>query len=106
MAQKRFYKREELIGKQVVNQDGNIVGTVKETGYDAEGRMAIIVQTKDGKEQYYSIADIRGIGDVVILRENAGLPTPASVGGVVCPYCGYVNPPGSLFCMKCGSKIA
>ncbi len=79
MSQRKFYKREDLIGKNVVNQEGNIVGVVKETGYDTEGRMAIIVQTKDGREEYYSIVDIRGIGDVKVPKDDVGTAIPVKV---------------------------
>jgi sporulation protein YlmC with PRC-barrel domain len=115
VSQKKFYRREDLIGKQVINQDGIIIVTVRETGYDTEGKMAIIVSTKDGKEAYYSISEIRGIGDVIVLKEYSRQmqniytqPLPQQSvpqQGVICPYCGYQNPPGSIYCMRCGSKL-
>ncbi|AWR97454.1 zinc-ribbon domain-containing protein [Acidianus sulfidivorans JP7] len=102
MSYKKIYKREDLVGKQVINQEGNIVGIVKDTGYDAEGKMAIIVATKDNKEEYYSITEIRGIGDVIVLRD---IQTQAPVNGIVCPNCGYLNPAGSNYCIRCGAKL-
>ncbi|WP_187152673.1 zinc-ribbon domain-containing protein [Acidianus manzaensis] len=103
MSTRKIYKREDIVGKQVINQDGNIVGIVKDTGYDESGRMAIIVSTKDNKEQYYSITDIRGIGDVIVLREIQPQIPPNSI---ICPNCGYPNPAGSQYCIKCGTRLS
>ena len=122
MSTKKFYKREDLIGKTVINQDANEVGTVKDTAFDVEGKMALIISKKDSQEEeYISINDIRSMNDVILLKENPGtktltLPNPqvtvvqtqaaAPPLSKVCPKCGHVNPQSGQFCVKCGNRLA
>lgn len=131
-AQKRFYRREDLIGKKVVGQDAKEVGSVKDTAFDAEGKLALIVSKKgsDVEEDYISISDIKAFGDYVLLKDvltgggasevATGKETVAvGAGGVgngrsvppqpqtnkVCPKCHHVNSPNVGFCTRCGTKL-
>lgn len=42
------------------------------------------------------------MGEAASVMNN---PTPASIEGIKCPSCGYVNPKGSKFCNECGTKL-
>ncbi len=109
---KRFYKREDIIGKKVVSQDALEVGSVKDTAFDIEGKLHLIVTKKDSEEEdFISINDIKAFGDYILLK---GLPT--AVGGEspdssqqgvskICPKCGTHNKPNVGFCTKCGTKL-
>jgi len=123
MAQKRFYKAEELSGKPVVNQIGMIVGKAKEMAISSEGRMGIAIESKQGgavKESIIFFDEISAIGDVVLLRPSKeaemaeerigvaippGTPAPPPEKMKVCSRCGQGNRPTAKFCVKCGSKI-
>jgi sporulation protein YlmC with PRC-barrel domain/ribosomal protein L40E len=118
LSTKKFYKREDLIGKTVINQDASEIGTVKDTAFDVEGKMALIISKKDGQEEeYISINDIRSMNDVILLKENPGTKTltlpNAQVTVVqavpsqskICPKCGHVNLQSAQFCVKCGNKL-
>lgn len=52
------------------------------------------------------------MGQAMVSGMNANLQgsqpdtTPPTSGGtVICPNCGYTNPPGARFCMNCGTKL-
>ena len=111
------------MGKIVINQDASEIGTVKDTAFDVEGKMALIISKKGSQEEeYISINDIRSMNDVILLKENPGTKTltlPNAQATVVqtqattvppqskaCPKCGHVNPQSGQFCVKCGTRLA
>lgn len=110
-SQKKFYKREDVIGKKVVNQDALEVGSVKDTAFDMEGKLHLIVAKKEGDEgDYISINDIKAFGDYILLREPPAVGTSpdviqAPVASKTCPKCGHVNSPNVGYCTKCGTKL-
>ena len=60
--QKKFYRREDIIGKKIVNQDALEEGSAKDTAFDIEGKLHLIVTRKDSEEEeYVSIDDIKGL---------------------------------------------
>ncbi len=112
MSQKKFYRKEDLVNKVVVNQEGNNVGSVKDTAFDAEGKLALIVERKgspEGEEEYISINDIKGFGDFILLKEtqNPAVTTvpPQPSDKRICLKCGYGNSQSQSYCTKCGAKL-
>jgi len=111
-SQKRFYKREDIIGKKVVAQDALEVGSVKDTAFDIEGKLHLIVTKKDSEEEdYISINDIKAFGDYILLKgapasgDGASADSPKSSASKVCTKCANINNPNVGFCTKCGSKL-
>jgi sporulation protein YlmC with PRC-barrel domain len=110
-SQKKFYKREDIIGKKVVSQDALEVGSVKDTAFDIEGKLHLIVTKKDSEEEdYISISDIKAFGDYILLKgapsaggEASPLSQPPATK--ICSKCGTANKPNVGFCTKCGSKL-
>jgi len=128
--ERRFYRREELIGKQVIGGDARVVGTVDDIAYDTEGRVAIVVGGKgpSGKkegEKFISVNQIASLGDVVLLKsETPSIPlpqppppehipfteqpsfSPAAVSAAKsCTNCGKINKPNAKFCAGCGTPL-
>ena len=110
---KKFYKREDVIGKKIVNQDALEVGSVKDTAFDLEGKLHLIVTKKDSEEEdFISINDIKAFGDYILLKASSPAvigtnPDAAqtSIASRTCPKCGYVNSANVGFCTKCGTKL-
>jgi sporulation protein YlmC with PRC-barrel domain len=61
--------KSKLIGKSVVDQEGNLVGTVKDVGF-AGGKQGIslVVENKNGESQDIAWDTIQGAADFVILK--------------------------------------
>jgi len=124
--EKKFLSRDKIVGKQVIDSNGTILGTIKDIAFDlAGGKMSITVTDEKEKETEISSDDVSAVGDVVILKRPQKVevkeasqkppptarPTPppsakaptTSTG--LCPNCGYQNEPNSRFCIKCGTKL-
>jgi sporulation protein YlmC with PRC-barrel domain len=59
----------KLIGKTVIDQEGNLVGTVKDVGFtDGKSGISIVVEDKDGESQDIAMDSIQGAADFVVLK--------------------------------------
>jgi len=121
---------ERIIGKQVIDANGRIVGTVKDIALDLKSReFSLKVATKNGVEVSIQVEDIAASGDVLLLKKPVvmqeasapaaapvptaePLPTPQAAAPLpqaqptgLCPACRYQNDPSSRFCIKCGTKL-
>lgn len=120
-----YMKREQLVGKSVVNGNGEIIGTVNDLVMAMDGKMGLHITRKtptaDGSNEIIiNAAEIQAMGDVVLLKPVstmtakapavAPMPAPqpfpsAAPQTKTCPRCGYVNGAGSRFCIKCGMTL-
>lgn len=94
MSEKRIYKRDELVGKQVIGTDAKIMGSVKDFAYDSDGNVGFMVQPKTGEEAFVLTSQIVAFGDVILVKSRSQ-----------CPKCSHVNKDGAKFCAKCGSGL-
>jgi len=129
----KFLPRDKILGKQVIDSRGMIVGNVKDLSFDFETKgIAITVNTSLNTEIFIVGANIAKVGDVILLNKDINLiatppveevkpaatPTveapqvPPSAPSVsapskpgLCKMCGFQNDPNSRFCIKCGSKL-
>jgi len=120
-----FIQRENIVGKQVIDTAGMIVGSVSDISVDIEAKkIAFNVSARSGAIIDIASEDIDQVGDVVLLNTTldpevykpkeeaatkttkieapAGAPPPEPNA---CPKCKYVNEPSSKFCIKCGTKL-
>ncbi len=71
----------KLIGKSVVDQEGNLVGTVKDVDFtDGKSGLSLSVEDKDGELQEINWESIQGAADFVILKpvqQKASSPSQA-----------------------------
>lgn len=107
--QKRILTKDKLIGMQVINSDGYVLGKVKELSLVVgESDQALIIEDDQSKEDIIRWSDVSAAGDVILLKPqgNAGSGSPAGVASPgSCAQCGAELEPDTLFCTSCGFKI-
>jgi len=90
-------------GRTVIDENANKIGTAKQVGIDSNTQSMVLVITKnDGTEGSIPWANIKKVGEVVLLGKPEEIPE--SQPGK-CPECGFVNKDGSKFCEECGNKL-
>jgi sporulation protein YlmC with PRC-barrel domain len=95
-------RREEIVGKDVIDGDAKKLGVTKDIAWASDGRMALVIETGDDEEFFLSFTDIERIGDVVFVKTKSALTTAPSV---TCPVCKHKNLPEAKFCAKCGRTL-
>jgi len=104
----KYHRREELVGKEVIESEAKKVGTVKDLAYSLEGKVALVVEhtMEKGKiqEGFLSFDKIERIGDVVLVKSVQDLEV-APVVERACPNCKAKNPVDSKYCFKCGVTL-
>jgi sporulation protein YlmC with PRC-barrel domain len=73
----QFVTREKVIGMQVVDQRGVVVGTVKDIAFTVGmEKIALVVETKDKKGTHIQWTDVAAVGDLVLLRTHKSEAPP------------------------------
>jgi len=110
--------KDRLIGMQVIDSDGNTVGTVGDIAFTVgKMGMTLIVETKKGESREVPWEEIQAAGDFVILKPSAAQPQvmgPQPMGPQpvaqqpqqpVCPTCrgplSYIQQYQRWYCYKC-----
>jgi sporulation protein YlmC with PRC-barrel domain len=109
--------KDKLIGIQVINGDGNLIGTIKDVGF-AVGKpgVSLIVEGKNGETQDVTWENIQGAADYVVLKpttQAAASPLPAAQPAqttqTLCPTCGqpltYIKEYQRWYCYKEGKYV-
>lgn len=116
-AKGRFVPSQKLIGLQVIDNKGTLLGNVKDLGVNVEEKeLNLMVATKTKADIEISWKDIQSVEDVVLLAREIELPQPTPVPEVTpappaptvvtaCPSCGTSAPSHAKFCPKCGTKL-
>ena len=108
---RKFYKREDLVGKDVIDFEAKKLGVVKDIAFNDEGKLAftVIRKTLEGVEEevFIPMDRIYKLWDVVLLKsEPTPAPFPPSMPSEkICSKCSYRNKPDARFCVKCGSSL-
>ncbi|MDI9619297.1 MAG: PRC-barrel domain-containing protein [Candidatus Nezhaarchaeota archaeon] len=117
----RSVTRERLIGMQVVDGEGYLVGAVKDISF-AIGRMGIslLVEGKDGSAREIPWEDVQSVGDFVLLKPRPAQAPPAQAPAAqqppqlqeraqVCPTCGgslsWISQYQRWYCYKCRKYV-
>jgi len=66
---RRFYRREELVGKEVYNIKGTRIGVVWDVMYLKDGTAALIV-SKVNRQEIIPSTEVSEVGDIVLLRST------------------------------------
>lgn len=108
MEKKKGLTREKMLGLQVINSDGYIIGRVKELSFVVgETENALIIENEQGKETEVLWNEVSAGGDVILLKpkEEVELKEKQPASPIYCPSCGEELEKGALFCQECGTKI-
>jgi len=107
---KKYFRRDEIVGKEIISDAALRLGKVKDIGYDPEGKIVLIYDTQDGEEDAIHSSQIMALGDVVLVKSVPETKSPTQpqkneTSLKQCPKCGKANPPEMLFCTSCGTKL-
>ena len=93
--EKKYLSRDKIIGKQVVDSKGMIVGSVKDLSLDFETKgIALTVTTRAGKETVVEGSNVVNVGDVILLNKDMEVPeTPTTTPITITPQAAYTPPP-------------
>ena len=94
-------RREDVIGKDVIDGDAKKLGVTKDLAWSSEGKMALVIES-DEEEFFLSFNEIERIGDVVFVKAKSAL---ASAPSIICPVCKHKNLLEAKFCAKCGRTL-
>ena len=98
----QWKRREEVIGKDVIDAEARRLGITKDLAWSDDGQMALVIESGDEEESFLSFGDIERIGDVVFVKAKSALATAPST---ICPVCKHKNLPEAKFCAKCGRTL-
>lgn len=104
---KNYFRRDEIIGKDIISDIAARLGKVKDIGYNPEGKI-VLIYDKSGEEveEATPSSQIIALGDVVPVKSAQPQPAPTSTPpGRICLKCGKTNPPDFLYCTGCGSRL-
>ena len=107
---KKSLTKDRLVGMQVIDGEGNGIGTVKDIAFTV-GKigMTLIIETKKGETQEILWEDIQAAGEYVILKPQSShaqsmLQQPQGGQIPVCQICGepltYVKEYQRWYCYK------
>ncbi|MEM2092107.1 MAG: PRC-barrel domain-containing protein [Candidatus Bathyarchaeia archaeon] len=104
----RSITRERLIGMQVIDGEGYIVGTVRDIGFTV-GKLGILlfVEGKDGAAKEIPWEDVQAVGDFVLLKQRPAqaVETQPAAQQPICPTCKgpltWIPQYQRWYCYKC-----
>jgi sporulation protein YlmC with PRC-barrel domain len=98
----RSFRKEEVVGKSVIETSGAVKGKVKDVIFDLDGEVTFLVQGADGKDSQFSLSRVTGISEHVVVRGEATAEEGASGYGTKCKFCGAPKPADERWCPSCG----
>jgi sporulation protein YlmC with PRC-barrel domain len=98
----RWRRREEVIGKDVIDIEAKKIGITKDLAWSEDGRLALLIEPGAEEESFLAFDDVERIGDVIFVKAKASLQT---VPTRTCPMCKHNNPVEAMFCAKCGRTL-
>jgi sporulation protein YlmC with PRC-barrel domain len=98
----QWQRREEVIGKEVIDNEARKIGQAKDLAWSSDGKLALVIEQADEEEAFLPFDQIERIGDVVFVRAKSALETAPTIA---CPICKHRNPLEAKFCAKCGRTL-
>ena len=95
----QWRRREEVIGKEVIDGEAKKLGVTKDLAWSNNGQIALVVEIGDEEESFLAFDEIEKIGDVVFVKAKSGLGQ--KVPTTSCPICRRRNPVEAKLFHKC-----
>jgi len=96
MSEKKFFRREDISGKEVYDLEAKHVGRVVDIGFNPSGEIGLIIENDKGETEFFDFSTVHAIRDIVLIKSKIA---------TVCPNCGSPIRPGNVYCTKCGAKL-
>lgn len=96
------FRRDDIVGKTVIETSGNILGKVKDVLFDLNDMVTLIIEDADGRDSRVPLTRVTGISQHVVVKSVADTGPSASGVGSVCKFCGASVPPRQKWCPNCG----
>lgn len=104
----KYHRRDEAVGKEVIESDAKKVGVIKDLAYTSDGKTAFVVDLPPEKgsirEGFLLFEKISKMKDVILIKSINELEI-ISISEVVCPNCKSKNSATTKFCFKCGVTL-
>ncbi len=97
----RSFRKEDVVGKTVIETSGMVKGKVKDVVFDLNGTITLVVEGADGRDSQIPVSRITGISDHVIARSDIAVGVSTSSTGTSCKFCGASIAPDEAWCPNC-----
>jgi len=98
----KWRRREEVIGKDVIDGEAKKIGVTKDIAWSEEGTLAFLIETADEQDFLLEFEDVERIGDVIFVKPKTSLQ---AIPTKTCSMCKYKNPVEAVFCARCGHTL-
>lgn len=98
----RSFRREDVVGKTVIETSGTVKGKVKDVMFDLEGGVTFLVQGADGRDSQIPLSKVTGVSEHVVVRGEPAAESRTSEYGTTCKFCGAAKPANERWCPSCG----
>ena len=100
----KTFRKDDVMGKTVIETSGSIMGKVEDVVFDLGGTITFVVKGDDGKKSEVKVSNVTGISDHIVVRSEAQAAGQAPGAGSTCRYCGAAKAPNSMWCPACGKS--
>lgn len=104
--QEKAITRENLVGMQVINAKGHLLGTVKDIAFTVgKTGVSLHVENKKGQSRDTTWEEVQAVGDFVVLKPTTQTTHPKQEIKQICPTCkdplSYIEQYQRWYCYKC-----
>ena len=97
-----MFRKEDVLGKTVIETSGVVKGNVKDVMFDLGGGVTFMVQGADGRDLQIPLSRITGISEHVVVKAENAIGSSGSGHGTTCKFCGVPMSVDERWCPSCG----
>jgi sporulation protein YlmC with PRC-barrel domain len=100
----RSFRKEDVVGKTVIETSGLVKGKVKDVTFNLSNTVTLVVEGADGKDFRIPLSRVTGISDHVVVKSDLASELPAIASGTSCKFCGAPMIAGDVWCPSCNKS--